>query len=144
MKIRSIYLIGALKNPKVITLENELRARGYDPFSEWINPGIHADEYWQKYEKRRGRTYAQAIKSYHARHVFAFDLYHINRCDAGVLVMPAGKSACLELGYFCGQKKPAFVLFDREPRRFDLMFQFATGIFFDKKDLFKALRSFNK
>lgn len=140
MTIKSIYLIGALKNPKVLTLENELRALGFDPFAEWMNPGPHADEFWQKYEKKRGRSYQEALESYHAEHIFNFDVNHLHRCDAGILVMPAGRSAHIEFGYLRGQEKPGFILFDREPRRYDLMYKFASGIFFDKKTLFKALK----
>ena len=54
--------------------------------------------------------------------------------------MPSGKSAHLELGYCIGKGKPGFVLFDKEPERYDVMYQFASGVFFNIKDLRKALK----
>jgi hypothetical protein len=54
--------------------------------------------------------------------------------------MKAGKSAHLELGYILGKGKKGFILFESEPARWDVMYQFASGIFFSKKDLFKQLK----
>ena len=45
--------------------------------------------------------------------------------------MPAGKSGHMELCYMRGQGKPCYVLFDKEPERVDIMYQFATDVFFD-------------
>jgi nucleoside 2-deoxyribosyltransferase len=74
--------------------------------------------------------------------VFEFDKFHLDRCDAAVLLMPAGKSAHLELGYMRGKGKPGFILFDEEPERYDVMVKFATDIFFKKEDLFECLSMF--
>jgi nucleoside 2-deoxyribosyltransferase len=49
--------------------------------------------------------------------------------------MPAGKSAHLELGYMIGRGKPCFVLFDEEPERWDVMYQFATAVCFSYEEL---------
>ena len=56
------------------------------------------------------------------------------------MLMPAGKSGHLELGYIIGRGKPGYILFDGEPERYDVMVQFATGIFFNKQELFDKLR----
>ena len=122
--MKVIYLIGALRNQTIVELGNKLRAKGFDVFDEWINPGPEADEFWQKYEAKRGRTYKQALNSYHAKHVFEFDKTHLDRADIVVLVMPAGKSAHLELGYAVGMGKKAYLLFEKEPERYDLMYRF--------------------
>ena len=95
--MKTIYLIGALNNWKVITLAKELRTLGFEVFDDWISPGPEADNYWRKFEKLRGSTYKQALNNYAAKHIFEFDKFHLDRCDIGILLMPAGKSGHLEL-----------------------------------------------
>lgn len=138
---KSIYLIGALKNWEIVTLANELQELGFDVFADWITPGPEADSFLLIYAGLRGWSYKQALNSYAATHVFEFDKSHIDRCDIVVMVMPAGKSGHLELGYARGCGKPGYILFDKEPDRFDVMYKFATDIFFSKQDLFETLKS---
>ena len=72
-------------------------------------------------------------------HIFEFDLHHLERCDAAVLLMPAGKSAHLELGFVRGLGKPGYIVFDKEPERIDVMYQFATELFFSQDEFFTML-----
>jgi len=135
-----LYLIGSLRNEGIPTLSATLREVGFDIFDDWFAAGPIADDSWMSYEKGKGVSYGQALKGYAARHVFEFDQYHLNRSVGGILALPAGKSGHLELGYLCGQGKPCFVLYDKEPDRWDVMYQFATGgLFFDVKDLINAM-----
>jgi nucleoside 2-deoxyribosyltransferase len=134
-----IYLIGSLRNDKVPATAHRLRQYGFEVFDDWFAAGPIADDSWQAYEKGRGTTYAQALTNFAARHVFSFDHTHLNRADIGVLLMPAGKSGHLELGYMIGKGKPGYVLFDEEPLRWDQMYQFANDIYFDVDQLGEAL-----
>ena len=54
--------------------------------------------------------------------------------------MPTGKSGHLELGYLRGQNKPGYILFDKEPKKWDVMHNFATNIFYDVNELIKELK----
>jgi nucleoside 2-deoxyribosyltransferase len=137
--MKSIYLIGSLRNPKILELGNELRLEGFEVFNDWMAAGPEADDYWQKYEQGSGRTYDEALKGWAAQNVYHFDKLHLDRCDAGVLVLPAGKSGHIELGYMIGTRKPGFILMDKEPERWDVMYNFASGVFFDKEKLFTEL-----
>jgi nucleoside 2-deoxyribosyltransferase len=139
--MKSIYIIGALRNPNVVAFANELEKLGFEAFADWISPGPDADDYLRDYSKARGRDYKQTLQSYAAKHIFEFDLHHINRCDAAIMLTPCGKSGHLELGYVIGRGKPGYILFDAEPERVDVMHQFATDIFFDKKELFDTLKN---
>ena len=140
-KQHSIYLIGSLRNEKIPTVARVLRDEHFDVFDDWFAAGPEADDWWRTYEKDKGTSYPAALAGYAARHVFSFDYTHLNRCDFGVLVLPAGKSGHLELGYMCGQGKPCFVLFEEEPERWDVMYQFATGgIHFSLDSLVKSLK----
>jgi nucleoside 2-deoxyribosyltransferase len=135
-----IYLIGSLKNPMVPIAAIGLRDAGFEVFDDWYSAGPEADDYWQAYEKQRGRSYAEALKGWHAKDVFAFDKTHLDRADEVVLVLPAGKSGHLELGYAVGKGKPGYILLDKEPERYDVMYQFATGIYSSLADLIKVLQ----
>lgn len=138
--IKSIYVIGSLRNPLVPQVGNALRKLGLEVFDDWFASGPETDDYWQKYEKEVGHTYEQAINGYMAKHVFSFDKHHLDRTDAVVLVMPAGKSAHLELGYTIGKGKPGYILFDGEPERWDVMVRFATGVFFEPKKFYAEIK----
>jgi nucleoside 2-deoxyribosyltransferase len=56
--------------------------------------------------------------------------------------MPAGKSGHLELGYFVGRGKPAFILFDEVPTRFDVMHQFATEVWTSNQEMIERLQNY--
>jgi nucleoside 2-deoxyribosyltransferase len=140
-KQKTIYIIGALKNWDVVTLANELEALGFEAFADWITPGPEADAYLLKYAKLRGWSYKRALASHAARHVFEFDKFHIDRSDIVIMLMPAGRSGHLELGYARGCGKPGYILFDKEPERLDIMYLFATDVFFNKADLIETLKT---
>jgi nucleoside 2-deoxyribosyltransferase len=138
--MKSIYLIGSLRNPKIIELAQAIRGIGFDVFDDFMAAGKDADDNWRDYEKARGHSYAEALNGYAAKHVFAFDLKHLTRCDIAVLLMPAGKSGHLELGWALGKGKPGFILFDEEPARFDVMYQFCNAVLFNEQDLLDELK----
>lgn len=136
----SIYLIGSLRNPQVPVLAGQLRRAGHDVFDDWYAAGPEADDHWMHYEQQeRGHSFAEALQGYAAGHVFEFDKAHLDRCGTAVLLLPAGKSGHLELGYMIGQGKKGYILLDGEPERFDVMYKFATGVFTNVDDLLAAL-----
>ena len=134
----TLYLIGSLRNPKIPEIGNRLRSAGYDVFDDWFAAGPEADDKWREYEQSRGRSYLEALTGLAAEHVFQFDLHHLNRADAGVLVLPAGRSAFTEFGYLRGREKPTYILLD-DPGRWDVMLKFATGVYLDLESLIVGL-----
>jgi nucleoside 2-deoxyribosyltransferase len=138
--VKSVYVIGSLRNKKIPVFANALRKAGFDAFDSWFSPGPNADDFWRDYTKQRGLNYKEALQDWSAKHVFEFDKYHLDRCDMAVLIMPGGKSAHLELGYVIGKGKPGFILFDKVPKRYDVMTLFSTDIFFQQVDLINAMR----
>ena len=135
-----VYLMGSLRNPKLPGVGVELRAQGYDVFDDWFGAGPEADDKWQEYEAQRGRAYADALYGPAAENVFLFDKRNLDSSDMAVMVLPAGKSAHLELGYMLGQGKPGFIYFSEgEPERWDVMYQFATGVAFDMEQLISIM-----
>lgn len=134
-----VYLIGSLRNPRIPDVASFLRKSGYEVFDDWFAAGPEADDCWRNYEKERGRSYKEALSGYAARHVFGFDKHHLDTADAAVLVAPAGRSAHLELGYMAGKGRPTFVYFEEEPERWDVMYQFVTGVCFSVEELIDSL-----
>src|ERR1700687_5702477 len=110
----NIYLIGALKNKEIPIVGNYLRTLGFEVFEDWWAAGEFADKSWQEYEIQRGHSYSEALQGHAAKHVYEYDKYHLDRADIGVLLLPAGKSGHLELGYLIGRERHCYVLFDKE------------------------------
>lgn len=141
--IKSLYLIGSLRNENVKSIANNLRTLSLDVFDDWMAAGPEADDYWKTYETGRGKGYKDALLGYAAQHVFHFDKSHLDRCDAAVLVLPAGRSGHLELGYVIGSGKPGFILLDGdylEEGRFDVMYNFATKVFENEGEMLEYFR----
>lgn len=138
--INSIYIIGSLRNAEIPNVANAIESLGIEAFSDWYGAGPEADDKWKEHEQSRGRTYREALKGPAARHVFEFDKYHLDRCDAALLVLPAGKSGHLELGYTAGRGKPSFILMDN-PDRWDVMNLFSDEVFFSKEEMLEYFKS---
>jgi hypothetical protein len=139
---RVIYVIGSLRNSNIPVMANKLRKINseWEVFDSWFSPGPRADDYLRDYAKIKGLNYKETLQDYAATHIFEFDKKHIDRATDVVMIMPAGKSGHLELGYALGKGKRGYILFDEEPKRVDVMYQFATGIFFDFKELEAELK----
>jgi nucleoside 2-deoxyribosyltransferase len=140
VKYKSIYIIGSLKNIKVPELANNVRKLGIEAFDDWYSPGPDTDDYWKVHEQLRGRSYKEALNGWHAKDVFEFDKKHLDRCDAAVLILPAGKSGHLELGYTVGRNKPGWIILDNSDR-WDIMYQFATDVFNNENEFLEMLKN---
>lgn len=119
-----IYLIGSLRNPEVPKIANQLRAAGLEVFDDWYAAGPEADDKWRDYERGRGRSYFEALHGLAAKNVFEFDKRNLSRASSVILVLPAGKSGHLELGWSLGRGVRGYILLDN-PERWDVMYQFA-------------------
>lgn len=139
----NIYLIGSLRNDKIIETAEKLRAAGHEVFDDWYAAGPEADDYWRDYEKAKGHTYKEGLQGYAAKHVYSFDKYHLDKNEMAVLILPAGKSAHLELGYIIGCGKPGYIILDN-PDRWDVMYQFSKGVFYSVEELIEELEKNSK
>lgn len=134
-----LYLAGSLRNPRVPEVAEELRRMGHEVFDNWWCAGERADDTWQAYHQRQGHSYVEALRSPEAVHIFEFDKRWLEWADGAVLLLPAGRSGWGELMWTAGHGKPGYILVGEEPERFDVMAQFATGVFDDIRELGKAL-----
>lgn len=135
-----VYIIGSLRNENIPKIAATLRKEGFDAFDDWYAAGPEADDYWKKYEVERGRPYKEALDAPHAWHVFNFDKYHLDTSDLGLLVLPAGKSGHMELGYLIGSGKPGFIFLDTLDR-WDVMYRFATKVSDDLDELVEEMKN---
>ncbi len=139
MKKPLVYLIGSLRNSHIPEIGNYVRSQGFEAFDDWHGAGPKADDEWFRYEKERGRPMREALRGKAAQTIFHFDKTNLDRADAALLILPAGKSGHLEAGYMIGRGKPVVVLFDAEPERWDVMYNFASDVIV--KDVRAAVRS---
>ena len=140
MTINSLYLIGSLRNPRVPIIANEIRKIcEIEVFDDWYAAGPEADDHWTAHAKGRGELYTVALTNHPAQHVYQYDRKHLERCDAAALLLPAGKSGHLELGFVAGLGKPTFIIldtgFDEQQDRWDVMYNFATAVFYSHATL---------
>lgn len=138
-----VYLVGSLRNPEVPVLGNEMRSLGLEVVDNWFAGGKIADDAWQEYSVARGRSYAEALQSREAGHVFYFDRAYINLSDAVVMLYPAGRSAHLEFGYAVGSGKRGYLLMEEQPERYDVMLQFAGAsvpLFHDRQTFLQTIK----
>lgn len=139
---KQLYMAGSLRNPAIVELHKRIEA-GCDwrVFSDWKAAHEQGDDAWKEYEQALGYSYIEALARPAARNVYEFDKRHIDASDAMVLVLPAGKSGHLELGYAIGRGKRGFILLEAgaDPR-WDIMYQFAEAICETTDDLIAALK----
>ena len=135
----TIYLAGSLNNPRIPLIAKELRSRGLIVFDDWYAAGPKADECWRAYEIAKGHNLAQALRGEAAQNTFQFDRRHIEACDIMVLVLPAGRSGHLELGWAIGQGKKGFVMLDADPDRYDVMYAFASGVVYNIQEFLSVI-----
>ena len=137
-----------MRNEEVPKLANRLReALGptVEVFDDWFAAGRIADDEWQAYEQGRGHSFAKALEGYASNHVFNFDWHHLIGSSHVVLLLPAGKSGHLELGWAMGGGRKGYILYPSEPERWDQMYQFARrsggGVFRDEGKLIDVLKN---
>lgn len=139
-----IYVMGSLKNPNIPEVARFLRKNGYDAFDGWFAAGPTADKAWKAYAVGNGWSYKQALASPFCTTAYEFDYAHLVQCKAGVLVMPAGKSAHVELGLLRGWNRPVWILHEGEPPgdEWELMPKLATDMAYSLGELLMLLDNY--
>ena len=133
-----VYLAGSLRNPAIPSIMDQLKCKlAADVFADWYAAGPEADDWWKSYYKGVGYSYVEALKEPASVNTFEFDRRNMLSSKTMVLALPAGKSGHLELGWFLGNGRPGYILLDSNEDRWDVMYQFATKIFFNTDELIK-------
>jgi nucleoside 2-deoxyribosyltransferase len=126
-----IYVASSWRNTIQPGVVNDLRNDGHDVY-DFRQPvpgdnGFHwseIDKAWQTWSPSQFRL---SLTHDLAESGFRKDAVAMRESDVCVLVLPCGRSAHLEAGYFVGAGKPLFILLDDDSEP-ELMYKMATGI----------------
>lgn len=140
--MRRIYVASSWRNPRQPFVVQALRETGHEVY-DFRHPsvgdeGFHwswIDQDWQGWtaeEFRDSLEHPVAVKG------FGNDFAAMEWADTGVLLLPCGRSAHLEAGYFTGAGKQLFILLGG-PGEPELMYRMATRICVDLDELSEAL-----
>jgi hypothetical protein len=138
-----LYIAGSLRNPRIPQVAQAIRSADLrlEVFDDWFAVGPDADDHWRAYEMAKGAGYREALLGHSAQHVFSFDKKHLDASDGLLLVLPAGRSAHLELGYMVGRGMwTGILLEDKDPERWDIMYQFSDYLFSDISEVIDQIR----
>lgn len=136
-----VYVIGSLGNTDVPAFAATIRDQGFEVFDDWFASGPEADTEWRRYEELRGSNYRDALAGHAATNTFEFDFKHLNEADVVVLLLPAGRSGHLELGWAAGAGKPAYIVLSEKEDRWDVMYKLATEVFHTWDEFFAHLKT---
>lgn len=140
-----IYAASSWRNVLQPSLVDHLRLAGHEVY-DFRNPGSgdkgfswsEIDPEWKAWDRS---VFREKLLHPIAERGFQNDWGAMEWAEAGVLIMPCGRSAHIEAGYFVGAKKPLFILLaDGEP---ELMYKMATRLCLTIDELLSALRLYN-
>ena len=129
---RRIYVASSWRNAYQPDVVNALRGACHEVY-DFRKPALgntgfrwsEIDPAWQSWSPAEFRD---ALTHPIARHGFGLDFEAMQWADAGVLLLPSGRSAHLEAGYFVGARKPLHILLPPEPMEAELMYLMATSM----------------
>lgn len=137
-----IYVASSWRNTVQPAVVAALRTVGHEVY-DFRNPTCNdhgfawseVDPDWQAWSPAEFR---EALQHPVAKHGFKSDADAVDGCEAGVLVLPSGRSSHLEAGYIVGAGKPLHVLLS-ERQEPELMYRWATALHLDLNALLRAL-----
>ena len=139
---RKIYVASSWRNEFYEDVVCSLRAAGHDVY-DFRNPpsgdegfkwSCVAEDYmdWAPQEYRKQLMHPKAVRQ------FDNDIRAMESCDVCVLVLPCGRSAHTEAGWFAGRGREVYVYIPvrQEP---ELMYKLFTGVCCTMDELLEAL-----
>lgn len=137
-----IYIASSWRNNYQQGVVNFLRKDGHEVY-DFRNPapgnkGFQWSEVSPNWQRWTTKHYAIALNHKIAQDGFALDWAAMQAADICVLVLPSGRSAHIEAGYFVGANKPLHIYMPvmQEP---ELMYKMATRLHLSAKSLREAL-----
>ena len=139
-----VYLASSWRNVLHGGVLSHLRRAGHDVY-DFKNPmhgtiGFAWDQIGLDLETSRAREYRELLYTHPvAARGYVADMRAMEWADACVLLLPCGRSAHLEAGWFCGRGKRT-VIFTRDGEEPELMALMAHHICVDIDEVLLALR----
>jgi hypothetical protein len=146
-----LYVASSWRNPHQPQIVEDLRSMGHEVYDFRHPPGgDHLGFSWSDVDPRwtdwTPEAYREALGHPIAVAGFDSDFGAMAWADACILVLPCGRSAHLEAGWFVGAGKPIWILLD--PAEFgidaghhvtELMYRMAAGVFTGIDELYDAV-----
>ena len=118
MSVLKVYTASSWRNPRYGEVVKEIKAQGFDVY-DFQNPWDKGatfnwgqiDHNWEKWSME---DFVRALRDPIARRGFDSDFAGMKWADVCVLILPCGRSAHMEAGYFAGKGKPVHILLDGE------------------------------
>lgn len=149
----SIYLASSWRNSTQPTVVRELRYHGYavydfrNPSEGWTKKypgneesGFHWSSIDPGWESWSPWYFVQALEAPQAVKGYLNDFNAIEQAEVGVLLLPSGRSAHIEAGYFAGHPDKSLHILVPELPEPELMYRMADGIHLTIESLVAALR----
>lgn len=138
-----IYVASSWRNTYYPATVEALRAAGHDVY-DFRNPGDGEEPFKWQYVGEDWLEWSPAEyreKLEHPRSVrqFGNDLRAMESCDACVLVLPCGRSAHTEAGWFAGKGRKVIVYIP-ERQEPELMYKLFDGVACSLEELIDSLR----
>lgn len=126
-----IYLASSWRNAEQPGIVRTLRDFGHEVY-DFRNPpneitGFAWSELDSNWKNWTAAEYRENLKKPRAQEGFTNDFAGMTWADTGILLLPSGRSAHLELGWMCGQGKRTIVL-TKDGEEPELMALIATHI----------------
>lgn len=142
-----IYLASSWKNKYYPDVLAALRAAGHEVYN-FRSPHDDPNEKgftWQQVDANcmdwTAEEYQRNLRHPLAEQQFKNDLEAMEACDTCVLVLPCGRSAHMEAGWFAGKGKRVMVLItDQDSFEPELMYKLFTGVCKDVPELLEMLK----
>lgn len=138
-----IYLASSWRNPDQPAAVAALRSAGHDVY-DFRNPpggipnGFRWSELDPNWEKWSATNYREKLKLPLAQQGFNSDFNGMKWADTGILLLPCGRSAHLELGWMAGAGKRT-IIWTRDGQEPELMALLASEICVSLQEVIAAL-----
>ena len=140
---RKIYVASSWRNAYYPEVVQRLREAGHEVY-DFRNPpsgdeGFKWSSISEDYMAWTPEEYRDQLKHPKAVRQFRNDIEAMKSCDACVLVLPCGRSAHTEAGWFAGRGKTVVVLIP-ERQEPELMYRLFDGVCCTMEELINALK----
>ena len=140
---RKIYVASSWRNAYYSEVVQRLREAGHEVYDFRNPPSGDVGFKWsgisEDYMAWTPEEYREQLKHPKAVRQFANDIEAMKACDACVLVLPCGRSAHTEAGWFAGRGKTVLALIP-ERQEPELMYKLFDGVCCTMEELINALK----
>jgi len=142
-----VYVASSWRNKYQPDVVCDLQGAGFEVYDfrnpEEGNHGFHWSEIDPDWKNWTISQYMDALKHPVAEKGFTLDFDALKAADVCVLVLPCGRSAHLEAGYFVGSRKP-LLIYCPERIEPELMYKMADAVYGKIESVIRHLKIIDK